>query len=59
MLHFLVMGLLIEINEKSGGGIRIYIRDTIEFKVDSNISKLDDSIERLWVEIHERKILHV
>ena len=59
MLHFLVMGLLIEINEKSGGGIRIYIRDTIEFKVDSNISKLDDSIECLWVEIHERKILHV
>ena len=53
------MGLLIEINEKSGGGIRIYIRDTIEFKVDSNISKLDDSIEWLWVEIHERKILHV
>ena len=53
------MGLLIEINEKSGGGIRIYIRDTIEFKVDSNISKLDDSIECLWVEIHERKILHV
>ena len=42
-------------DEKSGGGIRIYIRDTTEFKVGSNISKLDDSIECLWVEIHGRK----
>ena len=38
-------------DEKRGGGVGIYTRDMIEFKVNSDISKLDDSIEHLWVEI--------
>ena len=42
-------------NEKPGGGEGIYIRDTIEFKVRNDISKLDDLIEHLWVEIQGRK----
>ena len=42
-------------DEKRGGGVGIYIRDTIEFKVRSDISKLDDSIEHLWVEIQGKK----
>ena len=42
-------------DEKRGGGVGIYIRDTIEFKVRNGISKLDESIEHLWVEIQGRK----
>ena len=45
-------------DEKCGGGVGIYIRDTIEFKVRNDISKLDES--NLWVEIQgKKKILHV
>ena len=36
-------------DEKRGGGAGIFIRVTIEFKVRSDMSKLDDSIEHLWV----------
>ena len=32
-------------DEKRGGGVGIYIRDTIEFKVRNDISRLDESIE--------------
>ena len=42
-------------DEKRGGGVGIYTRDMIEFKVRSDISKLDDSIEHLWVEIQGKK----
>ena len=42
-------------DEKRGGGVGIYIRDTIEFKVRSDILKLNDSIEHLRVEIQGRK----
>ena len=42
-------------DEKCGGGAGVYIRDTIEFEVCSDILKLDDSIEHLWVEIQGRK----
>ena len=42
-------------DEKRGGGAGVYIRDTIEFEVCSDILKLDDSIEHLWVEIQGRK----
>ena len=41
--------------EKRSGGVGIYIRDTIQFKLRSDISKLDVSIEHLWIEIQERK----
>ena len=44
-------------DERRGGGVGIYIRDTIEFKVRSDISKLDDSIEHLWLEIQGKKKL--
>ena len=42
-------------DEKRGGGVGIYIRDTIEFMIRNDISKLDESIEHLWVEIQGRK----
>ena len=38
-------------DDKCGWDIGIYIRDTIEFKARNDISKLDESIEPLWVEI--------
>ena len=33
-------------DEKRGGGVGIYIRDTVGFKVRSDISKLDDYVVR-------------
>ena len=39
-------------DEKCGGGVGIYVRDTIEFKVRSDTSKLDDLIEHLWVKFY-------
>ena len=42
-------------DEERGGCVGIYIRDTIEFMVRDDISKLDESIEHLWVEIQGRK----
>ena len=42
-------------DKKRGGGGGIYIRGTIEFKVRSDILKLDDSTEHLWAEIQEKK----
>ena len=38
-------------DEKCGGGVRIYITDTIKFKVRNDVTKLDESIENLWIEI--------
>ena len=38
-------------DQNRGGGVGIYIKATIEFKVGSDILKLDYSIEHLWVEI--------
>ena len=43
-------------DEKRGGGVGTYIRDTIEFKVCNDRTKLDESIEHLWVEIQGKKI---
>ena len=40
-------------DEKCGGGVGIYFRDTTEFKVRNDISKLDES--NLWVEIQGKK----
>ena len=40
---------------KRGGSAGIYIRDTIEFEVCNDISKYDESIEHLWVEIQGKK----
>ena len=42
-------------DEKRGEGGGIYIRDAIEFMVRNDISKLDESIEHLWVDIQGRK----
>lgn len=33
----------------------MYITDMIELKVRNDISKLDESIDHLWIEIQERK----
>ena len=38
-------------DENHGVSVGIYIKATIEFKVRSDILKLDYSIEHLWVEI--------
>ena len=42
-------------DEKRGEGGGIYVRDAIEFMVRNDISKLDESIEHLWVDIQGRK----
>ena len=42
-------------DKKRGGSVGIYNRDTIEFKVRGDVSKLDESIEHLWAEIQGRK----
>ena len=43
-------------DEKRSGGVGTYIRDTIELKVCNDITKLDESIEHLWVESQGKKI---
>ena len=40
---------------KHGGGVGIYIRIYIKFEVLNDISKLNESIEHLWVKIEGRK----
>ena len=38
-------------DEKRGGGVGVYIKDCITYKIRSDIISLDDSLEQLWVEI--------
>jgi len=38
-------------DEKRGGGVDIYIKDTIQFKIRNDIVNVDKSIEHLWVEV--------
>ena len=37
-------------DEKRGGGVDVYIKFCITFKIRSDITSLDDSLEHLWVE---------
>ena len=49
--HFRLPGYVLAYRNRDRGGVGIYIKATIEFKVGSDILKLDYSIEHLWVEI--------
>ena len=42
-------------DEKHVWGVRIFVRDAIEFKAHNDITKLDKSIDHLLVEIQQRK----
>ena len=37
-------------NERSGGGVGLYIKDSIKYKVRHDLNKIDESIEHLWIE---------
>ena len=37
-------------NERTGGGVGLYIKDSIEYKVHHDLNKIDESIEHLWIE---------
>ena len=37
-------------NERRGGGVGLYIKDSIEYKVGHDLNKIDESIEHLWIE---------
>ena len=38
-------------DEKRGGGVGVYIKDCITYKIRNDIISLDDSLEYLWVEV--------
>ena len=38
-------------NEKWGGGVSVYIKDCITYKIRNDIISLDDSLDYLWVEV--------
>ena len=38
-------------DEKRGGGVGVYIKDRITYKIRNDKISLDDSLEHLWVEI--------
>ena len=37
-------------NERWGGGVGLYIKDSIEYKVRHDLNKIDESIKYLWIE---------
>ena len=37
-------------NERRGGGVGLYIKDSIEYKVRHDLNEIDESIEHLWIE---------
>ena len=39
------------IDEKQGGGVGVYIKDYITYKIRNDIISLNDSLEHLWVEL--------
>ena len=42
------------IDEKQGGGVGVYIKDYITYKIRNDISSLNDSLEHLGVELKGR-----
>ena len=37
-------------DERLGGGVGIYIKDAIKYKEQQDLSKLDETIEHMWIE---------
>ena len=37
-------------DERQGGGVGLYKKDTIKFKERQDLSKLDETIEHMWIE---------
>ena len=41
-------------DEKRDGGVGVYIKDCVTYKIRNDIISLDDSLEHLWVEVKEK-----
>ena len=41
-------------DEQRGGGVGMYIKDTIKYKERQDLSKLDEVIEHMWIEDQEK-----
>ena len=41
-------------DEQRGGGVGMYIKDTIKYKERQDLSKLDEGIEHMWIEDQEK-----
>ena len=39
-------------DEKRGGGVGVYIKDCIAYKIRNDIISLDDSLEHQWVDVN-------
>ena len=55
--HVKITGYNIEYNnrdKKRGGGVGMYIKDTLPYRVRKDITALDSDIEHLWVELKGR-----
>ena len=37
-------------NERRGGGVSLYIKDLVEYKVRHDLNRIDESIKHLWIE---------
>ena len=40
--------------QKSGGGVGAYLKEELDFKVSEDLSRLDATIEQLWLEIKRK-----
>ena len=38
-------------DEKKGGGVGVYIKDCLTYKIRNDIISLDNTLEHLWVEV--------
>ena len=51
MFKYLDITLCFEIENKKGGGVGFYVKDHLSFTLPNDITKMDDSIETIWIEI--------
>ena len=42
---------------KKGGGVGFYVKDYLSFTLRNDITKMDDSIEAIWIEVRGKKKL--
>ena len=42
-------------NKRIGGGVGLYIKDSIEYKVHHDFNKIDEYIKPLWIECKGKK----
>ena len=41
-------------DERRGGGVGMYINDTIKYKERQDLSKIDETIEHMWIQCHRK-----